>query len=148
MRKRWVSLVFPAIAFATLVVGAGPSLAGDCGRVRALEEFASTGSEPSGSRCETFVGLTSGNGVSCYWEFPFRDGAALAYYEATWSELTTCRGGIQSAAENPVNHPDSYDIRELSVAQDIYRVTMKDKGRLNRTLVFFSFEQGKTYETD
>ena len=40
-----------------------------------------------------------------------------------------------------VNHPDSYDLKELTVGNDIYRVSVKDKGGEKRTLVFVRLEQ-------
>jgi hypothetical protein len=41
-----------------------------------------------------------------------------------------------------VNHPDSFDLLEWQGADGVYRVSVKDKGGLNRTLVFLGFEGG------
>ena len=42
--------------------------------------------------------------------------------------------------DQPVNHPDSYDLREWDTPDGTFAISVKDKGGLNRTLVFFRLE--------
>lgn len=115
--------------------------ADSCDRVTVLEGFATTGAEPNGSTCATYAGLNGTNGVSCYWAFPFRSHEAAAFSNDVWTEVKRCRVGHASPDTNPVNHPDSYDVRALNANQGIYRVTTKDKNQRQRTFVFLSVEQ-------
>lgn len=114
----------------------------ECTRVSMLEDYLTTGAESEGANCETFVGLNNSKGVSCYWQFPFRDVAALAAFDELSGEVTHCKGGDQLPSDTPVNHPDSYMLFELIHADEVYRVAKKDKSQLNRTLVFLSAEFG------
>ena len=38
-----------------------------------------------------------------------------------------------------VNHPDSYDLHEWRTPSGTYAISVKDKGALNRTLVFLRY---------
>lgn len=140
-RKCWLSLIVHPMALVATFAHAGADSAGQCERVVAVESYASTGTAPAGSACNTFVGLSADTGVSCYWEFSYRNDAAVLLADALWSEITGCRAGIQSEPDQRVNHPDSYDLKELTAGRDVYRVSVKDKGGQNRTLVFVRFER-------
>lgn len=135
------TLIVQAFVLAATFAHADAGLAGDCKRVDALESYASTGVEPAGFTCETFLGLSAYTGVSCFREFTFRDDTAVRLANVVWTEITDCRAGILSEPDMRVNHPDSYDLKELTVGNDIYRVSVKDKGGEKRTLVFVRLEQ-------
>jgi len=68
----------------------------------------------------------------------------LPRFEAIWSALTACRPGAAQGGDQPVNHPDSYDLRQWRADQGVYAVSVKDKGASNRTLVFLRFEPFRT----
>ena len=83
---------------------------------------------------------TSMNGTKthhCVWSFPFRDVAAGEGFLATVSEIETCFPNISEPADDkPVNHPDSYDLRQYDVGENTLTISLKDKGALGRTYVF------------
>ncbi len=135
--------LFVWIAMETaLVISPTTTLAGECIRISALESYDATGAAPDGSICETFVGMANSRGVSCHWEFPFRSAEALSVFNDLWAEVTRCKEGSQTPLNAPVNHPDSYLLRELVAAVGTYRVARKDQGHAKRTLVFLSAEYG------
>ncbi|MFY2822356.1 hypothetical protein [Ruegeria sp. MALMAid1280] len=114
--------------------------AGECDRVSALENYNATGLSPNGAMCKTFVGLANVQGVSCRWEFPFRDSDAIRTFHDLWTEVARCKEGTWTQHDGSVNHPDSYALRELFTSEGFFRVAQKDKGQFNRTLVFLSLE--------
>ncbi|WP_319544367.1 hypothetical protein [Ruegeria conchae] len=114
--------------------------AGLCDRVIALENYNTTGFSPKGAMCEPYVGLVNVQGISCRWEFPFRDAEANRAFNDLWTEVTRCKDGTQKRHGSSVNHPDSYVQRELITSDGHYRVAQKDKGQINRSLVFLSLE--------
>ena len=121
------------------VLGVVPGALSACAPLPAVEGFATGGTAPEGAICTTYLAQT-GPGVSCHWAFPFRDAAAPAFAEALWQVLTTCRAGEAAGGDLPVNHPDSYALREWVSGGVTYRVTVKDKGAEGRTLVFLRVE--------
>ena len=130
------------ITVAALLISASAGFAGACDRVSALEAFASSGTPPAGAACTTYQGQSRRAGVSCHWTFTFRADAANTQAADLWSSLKDCRAGAELGPDAQVNHPDSYDLREWSAGRDIYRVSVKDKGALGETLVFFRYENG------
>lgn len=100
----------------------------------------STGTPPKGALCSTYTNQGAGTSVSCYWDFPFRDDAANRQATMLWSMLQRCHVGVKSTPDLRVNHPDSYRLKEWKVGSRLYSVSVKDKGALNKTLVFFRFE--------
>ncbi|WP_108862477.1 hypothetical protein [Ruegeria sp. Alg231-54] len=130
----WLSLV--TVMFVHPTIG----LASECAKISALESYDDTGIAPVGSVCQPFDGLGNSNGVSCYWEFQFRSEKATSYFQDTWAEVTRCRDGTPAPNDPHVNHPDSYELRELDAGIRVYRVAIKDKSQEKRTLVFLSVE--------
>ena len=122
-----------------LLVGAEAAVA-ECAPLDALDAFAVSGAPPDGARCSTYLTAAGNTGASCHWEFAFREDAALVYADDLWSALTTCRPGETLGADQLVNHPDSYDLREWATPDSGYFISVKDKGALNRTLVFLRVE--------
>ena len=123
----------------TALVLAQPSAAAECLMLEALEAFANTGTTPSGATCSTYQTATGAKGVSCYWTSAFRDKKGLLFADELWATLSTCRAGERLGPDQIVNHPDSYDLREWRTLSGTYAISVKDKGALNRTLVFLRF---------
>lgn len=132
---RQLFVLFSVFTYATA------GLANDCSRIVALESYASTRIAPAGSTCESFQGLSAYTGIACYWKFSFRDAEAANLAGALWSEIVSCRIGVQSRPDVLVNHPDSFDQKEMIVGSDVFRVSLKDKGGEKSTYVFVKFEQ-------
>ena len=80
------------------------------------------------------------SGTACHWAFPFREAAARGFAEGLWFDLVRCRTGTALGPDAQVNHPDSYDLREWQTSPAVYALSVKDKGGLNRTLVFLRTE--------
>ena len=116
------------------------ALAADCTDIQALERHAESKSIPRGATCALYLSDTGTTGTSCHWEFPFRDQAALTFSDVLWQSLATCRAGRPLGADQPVNHPDSYELREWATPTGTYAISVKDKGALDRTMVFFRLE--------
>ncbi len=112
-----------------------------CEQVAALESYALAEIAPRGATCSTFLSQSAKTGVSCYWEFPYRDGSAERMANSLWTILQTCRPGTHLADDRPVNHPDSFQLREWAAGDAVYRVSLKDKAGQRRTLVFLGFEK-------
>ncbi|MGR3513153.1 MAG: hypothetical protein ACU0GG_10335 [Paracoccaceae bacterium] len=119
---------------------AQPSAAAECLMLETLDAFAVTDTPPSGATCSTYLTATAAKGVSCHWAFAFRDKKGLLFADELWATLSTCRAGDRLGADQIVNHPDSYDLREWRTSSGTYAISVKDKGALNRTLVFLRFE--------
>lgn len=128
----------PPIRSATLVAAllAQPGLAADCAQVTALETFQT----PETASCTTYLAETTQTANSCAWEFAFRDPSAIKFAEELWRAITSCRAGATQGPDQQVNHPDSYDLRIWKAESGDFALSVKDKGQLNRTLVFFRFE--------
>lgn len=118
----------------------GPAAFASCDRLDALEAYKTTQSPPVGAKCATYLGQSSRSGVSCHWEFAFRDASATSFAAEVDRAVQQCRRGQLHGPDMLVNHPDSYDLREWDTATGIYSVSIKDKGGLNKTLVFLRFE--------
>ncbi len=89
----------------------------------------------------TFRGLAASTGVSCFWDHPYRDPSAAWLAASLWDELLACRDGVRPGPDDRVNHPDSYDLKTLTVGENAYSVSLKDKGEEGRTLVFLRLER-------
>lgn len=112
-----------------------------CEQVAVLESFTLAEIAPRGATCGTFLSQSAKTGVSCYWEFPYRDDSAERMANSLWTILRNCRPGTHLAPDLPVNHPDSFQLREWTAGNAIYRVSVKDKAGQQRTFVFLGFEK-------
>lgn len=90
--------------------------------------------------CSTYLTEAAQTANSCAWEFPFRDPKAISFAETLWQTTNACRSGTSKGPDQQVNHPDSYDLRIWETTTGNFALSVKDKGQLNRTLVFFRFE--------
>ena len=111
-----------------------------CDRLEALEAYKTTQSPPVGAKCAIYLGQSARSGVSCHWEYAFRDPSATRFAAEIEAAVQQCRRGQLRGPDVLVNHPDSYDLREWETVTGIYSVSIKDKGGLNKTLVFLRFE--------
>lgn len=132
-------LLLLSSAVVTLAISVHADTAETCDLVTAIESYSSAGIVPHGASCTTYSSLSDGTGVSCHWEFPYRDDAATRHASKLWTMLQNCRDGMRLAPDRTVNHPDSYELREWAVEEDVYGVSLKDKGARLRTFVFFRF---------
>ena len=128
------------LALDLLLVSASNALANDCSRLELVIAFASTEVAPDGATCISFQSQSGNAGVTCYWEFQFRDEAALYQAGSLWSMLKRCRVGYQKDSDLQVNHPDSYVLREWVAGENTFSVSTKDKAGQQRTLVFLRIE--------
>ncbi|WP_136660807.1 hypothetical protein [Nitratireductor sp. XY-223] len=132
---------FLSTACAFLAMASWADAGQSCEQFAALESYTSAEIAPRGATCGTFLSQSAKTGVSCYWAFPYRDGSAERMADSLWALLQNCRPGTQLAPDWPVNHPDSFQLREWSAEGAIYRVSLKDKAGQQRTLVFLAFEK-------
>lgn len=73
----------------------------------------------------------------CYWEHPFRSDEAKAQVDDLERELHKCLSLTgEGTQDQSVNHPDSYDLRTYDIVGASISLSLKDKGALNRSLVF------------
>lgn len=110
---------------ALLVAGvlAGPAQGADCGWIDA---FVAQAAPPDAAACE---------GEVCLWSHGYRDPAARARFDALSAALEACLGHAISQ-DAPVNHPDSYVLRQFGQGAGTVYLSIKDKAALQRTLVF------------
>lgn len=117
-------------------VFAHAALAADCSVLDALDNFPTTGVAPKGTTCVTYLTERSEIGVSCHWAHAFRDVSATTFANRLWSQIKSCRPGAPLGPDTRVNHPDSYELLQWADGRAVYSVSIKDKGALDRTLVF------------
>ena len=75
----------------------------------------------------------------CQWAYAYRDPAAQSLFEDMASQLSMCLG-TEVASDAPVNHPDSYDLRQYygqsqGQGADVF-LSIKDKASIRKTFVF------------
>lgn len=66
----------------------------------------------------------------------YRSDAASEAFISLVDQDATC-GKLITAQDQQVSHPDSYDLRQFNVNGTEVSVSLKDKGALNQTYVFF-----------
>lgn len=137
----------PAISIAALFALAVPVVASaPCDLIDQVSGNSAAQPTPVDATCSAYLGVDATTGVSCYWAFGFRDASAMAFAETLWASVTACRPGRAGAEDRPVNHPDSFALRIWETERGRYRVSVKDKGAQNRTLVFLGFEPARLSE--
>ncbi|WP_170476542.1 hypothetical protein [Ruegeria arenilitoris] len=128
---------------AAMLAPASSLLAGECDVVDFLDQFTTSGTFPAGAECSAFTTSLATTGTSCFWSHPYRSTLALDHASELWATLTKCRVGRQMGQDDQVNHPDSYNLKEWVHEEDVYAVSVKDKGGQNRTFVFLRVEPGQ-----
>ncbi len=134
-------LLFSAWALLAIAPWAEAGQMDSCEPIASLESYTLAKSSPRGATCATYLGQSSEIGVSCYWEFPYRNASAEQMANSLWTTLQKCRPGRPLASDQSVNHPDSFQLREWTTGNATYRVSLKDKAGQQRTLVFLGFEK-------
>lgn len=72
----------------------------------------------------------------CTWSYPIGSDLAKAAFDATSSQMGHCLADLATVVQDqPVNHPDTYNSLLFKLAETEVRVTHKNKGVLNSTLV-------------
>ena len=110
----------------------------NCAQISAIDKYPGSESALVGATCSAFLSQARATGVSCFWAFPYRNQLALQNADQIWEDLVQCRDGASLEPDTPVNHPDSYYLREWATDKAVYRVSVKDKAGQSRTLVFLS----------
>jgi len=88
------------------------------------------------SECE-FARQPGGGIYYCVWSYRLRAAEARRAFEEMDGQLRACLGQHAQARSDPgVNHPDTYDARQYPVLGARVTVSLKDKGALQRSLVF------------
>ncbi len=79
----------------------------------------------------------------CRWEFPHRAEEAYDTFESFVREVDGCIGRRATLhSDRSVNHPDYYAVRRFEMEQAEVSVSVKDKGALGSTFVFFRVQGG------
>ena len=122
---------------ASLIFASIATSAGACELVEAIAAL-----EPaSGAKtCAAYRSEGGNQSISCHWEFAFRDPKALEFSDHLTAQISSCAGGLPAARDQKVNHPDSYDLRTFASSNGTFFTSVKDKGALQKTLVFLRFE--------
>lgn len=87
------------------------------------------------SQCTRSLDLSGASALNCAWPFPFREGAARKTFDVAFAQLQSCFGA-DASEDQPVNHPDFYDLRMFQTPQGEVGLSLKDKGALQQTYVF------------
>ena len=132
----------PAVAALCLFATTLPAAAQDiCAPLLDFIGHARGGTSPvpwSGAEaCATATSESGAQEVYCYWSHPLRDPAAAQAAKTLTADIRTCLPGVQVLpADQPVNHPDSYDLRRFRAGDLIVSLAVKDKAALVQILVF------------
>lgn len=93
------------------------------------------------AECRQSRGLSGERHIHCNWGFAYRSTAATSAFETLTSDLSACLGpDAVETADQIVNHPDAYDLRQFVLDGRAFAVSIKDKGALQQTLVFVRVE--------
>ncbi|MEP6266757.1 MAG: hypothetical protein ABJ139_05415 [Paracoccaceae bacterium] len=92
--------------------------------------------------CGFTQALSGGTSNHCFWSFPYRSDAARAFFEGTVKDISECTMVTSEPLdESAVNHPDSYDLRRFEEGGKVISISLKDKGALQKTVVFLRMER-------
>lgn len=128
-----------------LVLLAGPAFA-DCAALEAMASRDKAGATalfaPYAPTCQTAL-QTTGETLVCYSEHPFRSETATALAEKIEAKIAACFDAPVRQQDAEVNHPDSYAARWFDVPAGRLYLSVKDKGALQKTLVFVRAAKGE-----
>ena len=141
------------IALATgLPTAARPLCDGIARIAQALSEGAGAQAElslilPGGevpAPCRVSQSLSGGKVAHCGWPFAYRAPEARQGFEALLEAALVCVGSeAEQNMDQPVNHPDAYDLVELRGQGRLLGVSLKDKAGLQQTYVFLRIAPGE-----
>lgn len=143
---------FSSVAILMAVMGTGVSPAWSAGFCQTLENVtqdADQGTAPLDGLvvnapapvCGTSRAPSNAISTYCYWAFAYRSDTAGEVFERIVEQVQTCpAASTPTQADRGVNHPDSYDLRRFDLGDQTVSVSLKDKGGLQKTLVFLRVE--------
>jgi hypothetical protein len=79
----------------------------------------------------------------CHWVFAYRSDAARHAFRSLAQDLAMCAEEGLDARGKSVNHPDSFDQHTAVVFGQRVSVSLKDKGALQKTMVFARSTQAR-----
>lgn len=92
---------------------------------------------PAPAACSFSLDLSGSKSANCNWAFPYRTDEATTEFNTMLKALTACADpAFAIETDQPVNHPDFFDLRILQVANGEVGLSIKDKVGLNQTYVF------------
>lgn len=98
---------------------------------------------PGAETCAMATSLTGQRVYYCAWKFEYRADGAQATFDAFNRSLQDCFGNrAQISRDQPVNHPDFYDLRQYQLDQIEVTVSIKDKSAMQSTYVFVRVHGG------
>lgn len=87
--------------------------------------------------CRTSLALSGASHVHCSWSFGYRSDEAGRLFQGMIGTMVACLGPeVSMTSDRSVNHPDAYDLQMFDRSGQEFAVSIKDKGTLQRTLVF------------
>lgn len=134
------------IAFVGLAAMANPALARPiCTTLADLDVpnedidqgFALPDTSAHAAGCVVSLNLDGGRSLHCIWRFDYRAADAKKAFEILVAKVAAC-GDAAEQLDQGVNHPDSYDLRQFTLQDRGFAVSLKDKGALQQTLVFLT----------
>lgn len=96
-----------------------------------------SGLGPAPASCAFSLDLSGSTSANCNWAFPYRSDAATDSFDAMLVALIPCADpALAIVTDQPVNHPDFYDLRLLRIVGGEVGLSVKDKINLDQTYVF------------
>ena len=95
--------------------------------------------------CRLTRNLAAPDAYFCAWDFPYRAPKADQTFARFNQSAQTCFDDLTALdADQPVNHPDSYDLRQYRLGDINLSVSLKDKTALQKTYVFIRISAENT----
>ena len=92
---------------------------------------------PAANSCAVSQELSGAKIYQCIWSRAYRAVDARSVFDDLVRKVKDCLGdAAQGTRDQPVNHPDSYELLEFQSQGRRVAVSLKDKAALNQTLVF------------
>lgn len=126
---------------ATVILGWNAGMATANEFCNQLDQMVSSGVPPSLQQsnlksCGPTKEVDAGVSYFCYWQFEFRSEQAKQHYLELSNMIGECAKKLTIHNSTQVNHPDSYDQLLYENKQNDFSLSLKDKGGLDKTLVF------------
>lgn len=92
---------------------------------------------PSPAACGFSLDLSGAKSANCNWAFAYRSDDAKSEFDALLAGLSACADpAFAIETDQPVNHPDFYDLRVFRIAGGEVGLSLKDKVSLDQTFMF------------